>query len=99
MLMNFSKYVMHIILVKMDNINIYDIVDISEIDQTRRRFDSGRLHQEPMSSILDKEFSILERKPVSYRMRARDEAGKHYKKPKKQKKEHFREDWDADLWD
>ena len=52
-----------------------------------------------MSSILDKEFSILERKPVSYRMRARDEAGKHYKKPKKQKKEHFREDWDADLWD
>jgi len=53
-----------------------------------------------MSSILDKEFSILERKPISYRMRARDEAGKHYKKTEKKKtKEHFREDWDADLWD
>ena len=99
MLMNFLKYVKHFILVKMDKINIYDIVDISEIDQTRRRFDSGRLHQEPMSSILDKEFSILERKPSSYRMREHDEAGKHYKKPKKLKKEHFREDWDADLWD
>ena len=99
MLMNFLKYVKHIILVKEDNINIYDIDDISEINQTRRRFDSGRLHQETMSSILDKEFSILERKPVSYRMRARDEAGKHYKKPKKLKKEHFRKDWDVDLWD
>ena len=100
MLTNFLKYVMHTILVKVDKINIYDIDDISEIDQTRRRFDSGRLHQEPMSSILDKEFSILERKPVSYRMRARDEAGKHYKKTEKKKtKEHFREDWDADLWD
>ena len=100
MLMNFLKYVMHIILVKVDKINIYDIVDISEIDQPRRRFDSGRLHQEPMSSILDKKLSILERKPSSYRMREHDEAGKHYKKTEKKKtKEHFREDWDADLWD
>jgi len=32
MLMNFSKYVMHTILVKVDNINIYDIDDISEIN-------------------------------------------------------------------
>ena len=102
MLRNFSKYVKHIILVKEDKINIYDIDDISEINQTRRRFDSGRLHQEPMSSILDKEFSILERKPVSYRMRARDEAGKKSKKTGKTKKkthEHFRKDWDKDLWD
>ena len=52
-----------------------------------------------MSSILDKKYSILERKPVSYRMRARDEAGKHYKKPKKLKKEHFNKDWDKDLWE
>ena len=53
-----------------------------------------------MSSILDKEFSILERKPVSYRMRARDEAGKQWKKPKKKHyEEHFNKDWDADLWD
>ena len=52
-----------------------------------------------MSSILDKKLSILERLPSSLKMREHDEAGKHYKKPKKQKKEHFREDWDADLWD
>ena len=32
MLMNFLKYVMHIILVKVDKINIYDIDDISEIN-------------------------------------------------------------------
>ena len=56
--------------------------------------------KEKMSSILDKEFSILERKPVSYRMRARDEAGKQWKKPKKKHyEEHFNKDWDADLWD
>ena len=51
-----------------------------------------------MSSILDKEFSILERKPVSYRMRARDEAGKQWKKHKKTS-EHFSKDWDKDLWE
>ena len=101
MLMNFLKYVKHIILVKMDKINIYDIVDISEIDQTRRRFDSGRLHQEPMSSILDKKLSILERLPSSRRMREHDEAGKTSKKhPKKHHyDEHFNKDWDKDLWD
>ena len=46
--------------------------------------------------------SFLERKPVSYRMRARDEAGKKSKKTGKTKKkthEHFRKDWDKDLWD
>lgn len=32
MLMNFSKYVMHTILVKEDKINIYGIDDISKID-------------------------------------------------------------------
>ena len=47
-----------------------------------------------MSSILDKEFSILERKPVSYRMRARDEAGEQWKKTTKQKKmKHANEDF------
>jgi len=52
-----------------------------------------------MSSILEKKLSILERLPSSRRMRARDEAGKHLKKLKKLRKEHFRKDWDADLWD
>ena len=54
-----------------------------------------------MSSILDKEFSILERLPSSCRMRMRDEAGKKSKKSKKKKhyEEHYRKDWDADLWD
>ena len=51
-----------------------------------------------MSSILDKKLSILERKPVSYRMRARDEAGKHLKKRKKTF-EHFNKNWDKDLWE
>ena len=51
-----------------------------------------------MSSILDKEFSILERIPVSYRMRARDEAGKQWKKHKKTS-EHFNKNWDKDLWE
>ena len=100
MLMNFLKYVMLIILVEVDKINIYDIDDISEINQARRRFDSGRLHQEPMSSILDR-LSILERLPSSRRMREHDEAGKSSKKyPKKHHyDEHFNKDWDKDLWD
>ncbi len=55
-------------------------------------------NKEKMSSILDKEFSILERKPVSYRMRARDEAGKQWKKHKKTS-EHFNKNWDKDLWE
>ena len=52
-----------------------------------------------MSSILEKELSILERLPSSRRMREHDEAGKRSKKFKKLRKEHFREDWDVDLWD
>jgi len=52
-----------------------------------------------MSNILDKKLSILERLPSSRRMREHDEAGKRSKKLKKLRKEHFREDWDADLWD
>ena len=51
-----------------------------------------------MSSILDKQLSILERKPISHRMRERDEAGKHYKKTKKTPR-HLKNDWDKDLWD
>jgi len=55
-----------------------------------------------MSSILDKELSILERLPSSCRMREHDEAGKISKKHPKKKHhydEHFNKDWDADLWD
>ena len=54
-----------------------------------------------MGSILNK-LSILERLPSSCRMRMRDEAGKTAKKTKKTKKkshEHYRKDWDKDLWD
>jgi hypothetical protein len=34
-------------------------------------------------------------------MRAHDEAGKQFKKSeeKKKTKEHYREDWEADLWE
>jgi len=53
-----------------------------------------------MSSILEKELSILERLPSSCRMREHDEAGKRSKKPKKKHyEEHFSKDWDVDLWD
>ena len=45
--------------------------------------------------------SFLNRSDVARRMAARDELGK--KKSEKNKKhlvhEHFRKDWDADLWD
>ena len=52
-----------------------------------------------MSSILDR-LSILERLPSSRRMRERDEAGKSSKKTKrKHSHEHYRKDWDKDLWD
>jgi len=52
-----------------------------------------------MSSILDR-LSILERLPSSRRMRERDEAGKSAKKTKrKHSHEHYRKDWDKDLWD
>jgi len=52
-----------------------------------------------MSNILEKKLTILERLPSSRRMREHDEAGKRSKKLKKLRKEHFREDWDVDLWD
>ena len=57
-----------------------------------------------MSSILDKKFSILERKSSAIRMRDRDTAGgridpdvKH--KKHKKSKEHYRKNWDKDLWE
>ena len=45
--------------------------------------------------------SFLNRSDVARRMTARDEAGKKSKKTKKTKKshEHYRKDWDKDLWD
>ena len=49
-------------------------------------------------SISDR-LSILERLPSSRRMREHDEAGKKSKKTKKIPHEHFRKDWDKDLWD
>ena len=56
--------------------------------------------KEKMSSILDKEFSILERLPSHQRMTARDTAGKKSKKTKKKHyEEHFNKNWDADLWE
>ena len=52
-----------------------------------------------MSSILNK-LSILERLPTHQRMTARDNAGKKSKKTKKtHTHEHFRKDWDKDLWE
>ena len=51
--------------------------------------------------MISDRLSILERLPSSCRMRMRDEAGKKSKKSKKKKhyEEHYRKDWDADLWD
>jgi len=46
--------------------------------------------------------SFLERSPTARRMKARDEVGKSSKKtgkPKKHSEEHYRKDWDKDLWD
>ena len=44
--------------------------------------------------------SFLNRSAVARRMTARDNAGKHSKKTKKtHTPEHFRKDWDKDLWD
>ena len=43
--------------------------------------------------------SFLERTPTARRMKARDEAGKKSKKTGKHSKEHYRKDWDKDLWD
>ena len=60
-----------------------------------------------MSNILEKKLSFLDRLPSACRMRDRDTAGgritsqksKEYKKKTKKRKEHFRKDWDKDLWD
>ena len=50
--------------------------------------------------MISDRLSILERKPCSLRMAARDNAGKKLKKTKKKHyKEHYRKDWDKDLWD
>ena len=45
--------------------------------------------------------SFLNRSEVARRMTARDNAGKREKvgKTKKHYKEHYRKDWDKDLWD
>ena len=45
--------------------------------------------------------SFLNRSEVARRMTARDNAGKREKtgKTKKKTHEHFRKDWDKDLWD
>jgi len=46
--------------------------------------------------------SFLNRKPSALRMAQRDEEGKRKRKEKTKehiKHEHFRKDWDADLWD
>ncbi len=57
-----------------------------------------------MSNILEKKLSFLDRLPSACRMRDRDTAGGRidpHKKHKKQKKskEHYRKNWDKDLWD
>ena len=51
--------------------------------------------------MISDRLSILERLPSSCRMRMRDEAGNKSKKSKKKKhyEEHYRKDWDNDLWD
>ena len=51
--------------------------------------------------MISDRLSILERKPCSLRMAARDNAGKKRTKKTKKKhyKEHYRKDWDKDLWD
>ena len=44
--------------------------------------------------------SFLERSPTARRMKARDELGKKKsKKTEKHYNEHYRKDWDVDLWD
>ena len=53
----------------------------------------------PRDYMISDRLSILERKPCSLRMAARDNAGKKSKKTKRHYKEHYRKDWDKDLWD
>jgi len=46
--------------------------------------------------------SFLNRKPSALRMAERDEAGKKNREKKTKdplRHEHFRKDWDVDLWD
>ena len=58
---------------------------------------------ELVSFLEKREYSFLERLPSHQRMTARDNAGrKNEKKTGKTKKhyeEHYRKDWDKDLWD
>ena len=53
----------------------------------------------PRDYMISDRLSILERKPCSLRMAARDNAGKKSKKTKRKSHEHYRKDWDKDLWD
>jgi len=51
-------------------------------------------------SFLEKrQRSFLERLPTHQRMTARENVGKAAKKPVNHSHEHFRKDWDKDLWD
>ena len=43
--------------------------------------------------------SFLNRSAVARRMYERDNIGKKSKKSKKKSHEHYRKDWDKDLWD
>ena len=43
--------------------------------------------------------SFLERSSTARRMKERDEVGKTAKKTKKHSEEHYRKDWDEDLWE
>ena len=57
-----------------------------------------------MSNILEKKLSILDRLPSAMRMRDRDTAGGRITsqgshKKRKKSHEHYRKDWDKDLWD
>ena len=57
-----------------------------------------------MSNILDKKLGILDRLPSAMRMRDRDTAGgridpHNTHKKRKKSKEHYRKNWDKDLWD
>ena len=48
-----------------------------------------------MSSILEKEFSILERLPSSHRIREHDNAGAQHKKTKTKKRLTYQDHFDA----
>ena len=57
-----------------------------------------------MSNILEKKLSILDRLPSAVRMKDRDTAGgridpHNTHKKRKKSHEHYRKDWDKDLWD